>query len=419
MPEIPRSSPKPTNPPSNLTATPKSPRSISLYWEGDSSGEGEFQLERCQGNECTNFVVVARTAVALTNTFLDDGLLSNTTYCYRVAAYKGNRRLSAYSNIASATTPTPMPTPTQPKPSSAKSGMQALEDEVHRASKVMGEAAELLNRRPSKSLSDKPSTDDKSARIQLILGLCIGLIPWGLSLIGVTINIWLGCFILAATFILIAHAFWIWERARRWPMPLRLITIAFAFIGSAGFVGKQVITEYRQEHSEPAVVPTRPPVSSSPFMPQPAPTPTVLVTPPVQKERVNAAPTTIRGSDKTGATPTKTIEPRPTVAHLRFFVKNLTPTSPETPYVIQVTIQTDLAFEPTILFIHCDAVFESGSVQGGPSIKMNYREGYTDGKTTYVVGFSSPPFEPESPLVITVTSRSPIRVKGVERKYSY
>jgi hypothetical protein len=102
--------------------------------------------------------------------------------------------------------------------------------------------------------TDHITAQDKSARIQFILGLCIGLLPWGLSLIGFTINIWFGCFILAATFILIAHAFWVWERARRWPMPLRLLTIAFAFIFSAGFVGKQVITQYRQEHSEPVVV---------------------------------------------------------------------------------------------------------------------------------------------------------------------
>jgi hypothetical protein len=112
-------------------------------------------------------------------------------------------------------------------------------------------------------------------------------------------------------------------------------------------------------------------------------------------------------------------EDKPAVAHIRFFVKEITPSSPETPYVIQVTIQTDLAFEPTILFILCDGVFESGSTEGGPSMQRDRREGYADSHTTYVVGFSSPPFAPESPLVIVLTSKSPIKVRAVERRFSY
>ena|SRR5258708_29359201 len=80
---------------------------------------------------------------------------------------------------------------------------------------------------------------------EFVVGLCVGLLPWGLSLIGIAINLELGCLILAVTFGLLAHAFWRWGSARRWSLKARIITIFVAFAFSAGFVFRQVVAQYR------------------------------------------------------------------------------------------------------------------------------------------------------------------------------
>jgi hypothetical protein len=91
------------NAPSNLTATAISTTRIDLAWADNSNNEDGFRIERCQGSTCTGFVQIAQTGANVTS-FSDTGVSKNKTYRYRVRAFNaaGN---SAYSNIASATTP--------------------------------------------------------------------------------------------------------------------------------------------------------------------------------------------------------------------------------------------------------------------------------------------------------------------------
>jgi predicted phage tail protein len=89
--------------PTNLTATAVSRTQINLSWTDQSTNEIGFKIERCKGSTCTNFkqiAIVSANATGYSNT----GLRPNTTYRYQIRAYNdvGN---SAYSNIASATTP--------------------------------------------------------------------------------------------------------------------------------------------------------------------------------------------------------------------------------------------------------------------------------------------------------------------------
>ncbi|SRR6266542_1145789 len=129
---------------------------------------------------------------------------------------------------------------------------------------------EALVEREERLQTERKPEPDNSARPQFILGLCLGLLPWGLSLIGITINLAFGCIILAFTFALIAHAFWIWERARRWPIWLRVVTITLAFVFSAGFVLRQVLAQYRQQIA---------PITSASPSPTQTPTPIAIASP--------------------------------------------------------------------------------------------------------------------------------------------
>src|SRR5437660_8134368 len=95
----PTPTPTPTpvpNAPSNLTATAVSTSQINLSWTDNSGDENGFKIERCQGNNCTNFVEIAQVP-ANTSSYPDSALLSNTFYRYQVRAFNaaGN---SGYSN---------------------------------------------------------------------------------------------------------------------------------------------------------------------------------------------------------------------------------------------------------------------------------------------------------------------------------
>jgi chitodextrinase len=64
-------------------------------------------VERCQGGGCTSFTQI--TTVTGT-TYSDIGLSNGTTYRYRVRARDAANNLSAYSNVASASTDVTPPT---------------------------------------------------------------------------------------------------------------------------------------------------------------------------------------------------------------------------------------------------------------------------------------------------------------------
>jgi len=98
--------------PTNLSAVAASATQINLTWTAstDNVAVTEYRIERCQGASCTTFAQIANPAV--TN-YSDTPLSDITTYRYRVRAGDAGGNLSAYSAIASATTPDGTP-PTVP-----------------------------------------------------------------------------------------------------------------------------------------------------------------------------------------------------------------------------------------------------------------------------------------------------------------
>lgn len=91
----------------------------------------------------------------------------------------------------------------------------------------------------------------KNAKVALLfflVALACGLIPWGLGLIGVTVNIWLGGAILALAFGIGAVAFWIWGGSCRFHVALRWAALLVAGGIYFGLVGKQVLSQYKRDH---------------------------------------------------------------------------------------------------------------------------------------------------------------------------
>ena len=93
----------PPTAPSNLTATAASASQINLAWTAstDNVGVTGYLVERCSGAGCSTF---AQIGTPTSTSFSDTGLTASTSYSYRVRATDAAGNLSAYSNIATATT---------------------------------------------------------------------------------------------------------------------------------------------------------------------------------------------------------------------------------------------------------------------------------------------------------------------------
>ena len=96
------------------TTAPTAPSSLTT-WSGDSAstavlgwtastdnvGVTGYRIERCQGSGCTTFTQIGTSSVT---SYSSNGLLSGTTYRYRVRAADAAGNLSGYSNVVSVTT---------------------------------------------------------------------------------------------------------------------------------------------------------------------------------------------------------------------------------------------------------------------------------------------------------------------------
>lgn len=112
----------PPTSPASLTAAVSSLTAITVNWAAatDDVGVTGYRLERCQGDECTNF---AYHTLITGLTFTDEGLSPATTYRYRAQATDGAGNLSGFSPISGAHVPPP-PTPPTNFSATATSGTQ-------------------------------------------------------------------------------------------------------------------------------------------------------------------------------------------------------------------------------------------------------------------------------------------------------
>jgi glucose/arabinose dehydrogenase/PKD repeat protein len=104
----------PPSAPTGLAATAISTTRIDLTWtaSADNVGVTGYRVERCQSNNCTNFVQVG---TSTTTSFSSTGLTANTNYRFRVRAADAAGNLSPYSAIVARQTLAPDTTrPTAP-----------------------------------------------------------------------------------------------------------------------------------------------------------------------------------------------------------------------------------------------------------------------------------------------------------------
>ena len=102
----------PPTAPGSLTSSAVNNAQINLSWTASTSSVGvaSYIVQRCQGAGCSNFAQVA-SAPAGTTSYSDTGLNASTSYSYRVQASDNSGNLSAFSNVATATTQGPPTTP--------------------------------------------------------------------------------------------------------------------------------------------------------------------------------------------------------------------------------------------------------------------------------------------------------------------
>jgi hypothetical protein len=93
----------PPSAPTNLIATAASATQINLSWTNTSTAQTGIKVER--STDAVNFTQIA-VAAATATTYPDTGLVSSTSYWYRVRATSGTGD-STYSNVANATTQAP------------------------------------------------------------------------------------------------------------------------------------------------------------------------------------------------------------------------------------------------------------------------------------------------------------------------
>jgi hypothetical protein len=109
--------------------------------------------------------------------------------------------------------------------------------------------------------------------------------------------------------------------------------------------------------------------------------------------------------------------PPPIVEHIKYIQRRAPSNKPEFPYGLQIIVQTDITLQPVALAIECDGeINEFGFFMGGQMVYMSVYKGIIGSKNNIaILKFAFPPVTPETPLVITILSKTDVRVKGIKR----
>ncbi len=82
---------------------------------------------------------------------------------------------------------------------------------------------------------------------------------------------------------------------------------------------------------------------------------------------------------------------------------------PDAPHAAELTIQTSVIMQPTSLLVSCDNEIARAEYHlAGVAVTMGHYEHYTRDRHGYLVDLRETPFRPETPLIITLSSKAKI-----------
>jgi len=109
--------------------------------------------------------------------------------------------------------------------------------------------------------------------------------------------------------------------------------------------------------------------------------------------------------------------PPPVVEHLQFAQRRVPSTKPDSPYGLQVVIQTDVPIEGAGLEIDFDGEIDENSsfFVAGVSAMMSVRSGLTQDRKGFILGFGYPTWTPDHPIVVTALSKQSVQVTAIKQ----
>jgi hypothetical protein len=109
--------------------------------------------------------------------------------------------------------------------------------------------------------------------------------------------------------------------------------------------------------------------------------------------------------------------PPPTVEHTRFTYRRAASTDPEYPFGLQIIISSDVKIDPVGFAIECTGEVGKVSffVTGQGAYMMTYAGPAPNNPNVAIVKFAFPALQPETPLVVTIFSKTDIRVKQLAK----
>jgi hypothetical protein len=102
--------------------------------------------------------------------------------------------------------------------------------------------------------------------------------------------------------------------------------------------------------------------------------------------------------------------------HLQIAQRRVPSTKPESPYGLQVVIQTDTTVENTGLELDFDGEIDEGDFFiAGQGAMMLVRSRLTPDRKGYIFGFEYPNWTPDHPIVATILSKQSVQTIGVRK----
>lgn len=110
-------------------------------------------------------------------------------------------------------------------------------------------------------------------------------------------------------------------------------------------------------------------------------------------------------------------EPHPPIKKLAFVSEEISSPSEKQPYGLRVTIQTNTPINPVHLKVECDGRISEAHVSFAGPTSVMFNKMTTISNDIFEFSFAMPPFTPQTPLIVTLFSRTRIQVQKVSEVF--